>query len=547
MISQNFHKERLMGSEHPLDRLTLKLRDIEKIKFTTGWVLPQQHTSSYILVMVTGGEALLTLDHRSVNIRAQGVYSCVPESTFGLASFGEEGAEVTLVRFDLYEEVTDDTSSLRLIKETPLFRSGRELAVAPTLQLAFHCEEMNNLWHSGKAMDRFHAYLEFQQILVHVTEAHTSLKEDSQMLIQRTKEYIDEHSNENLTVELLAGMAGLSPKYYVDLFKRRYGMSTTDYISGLRINRAKQFMASTDLRLRDIAHQVGYQDEFYFSRKFKKIVGVSPSVYMNSRRRKIAAYHIGVTGHLLALNMTPYAAPLHPKWTAYYYRMYGKDIPVHLSAYRLDVEWESKIQALQEHQPDLIISYDHLRPEERKRLEEIAPVQYIAASEHSWRLQLQTLAGQIGGEQDAEAWLASYDLKVQQAKVLVQQELGTDTAVVVRLLKQQFTRYSSPSMAEVFYGDLGVRPAYSSPQGAVYNEPISLEQLSAMKVDCIFLMVCQESETLSVWEDVQKTSLWQNIKAVQNNRLYIITADPWLENSPVSNERMVDDMMNLLR
>ena len=536
-----------MGSEHPLDRLTLKLRDIEKIKSTTGWVLPQQHTSSYILVMVTGGEALLTLDHRSVNIRAQGVYSCVPESTFGLASFGEEGAEVTLVRFDLYEEVTDDTSSLRLIKETPLFRSGRELAVAPTLQLAFHCEEMNNLWHSGKAMDRFHAYLEFQQILVHVTEAHTSLKEDSQMLIQRTKEYIDEHSNENLTVELLASIAGLSPKYYVDLFKRRYGMSTTDYISGLRINRAKQFMASTDLRLRDIAHQVGYQDEFYFSRKFKKIVGVSPSVYMNSRRRKIAAYHIGVTGHLLALNMTPYAAPLHPKWTAYYYRMYGKDIPVHLSAYRLDVEWESKIQALQEHQPDLIISYDHLRPEERKRLEEIAPVQYIAASEHSWRLQLQTLAGQIGGEQDAEAWLASYDLKVQQAKVLVQQELGTDTAVVVRLLKQQFTRYSSPSMAEVFYGDLGVRPAYSSPHGAVYNEPISLEQLSAMKVDCIFLMVCQESETLSVWEDVQKTSLWQNIKAVQNNRLYIITADPWLENSPVSNERMVDDMMNLLR
>ncbi|MEK4437560.1 MULTISPECIES: AraC family transcriptional regulator [Paenibacillus] len=547
MISQNFHKDRLVGSEHPLDRLTLKIRDIEKIKSTTGWVLPQQHTSSYILVMVTGGEALLTLDHRSVNIRAQGVYSCVPESTFGLASFGEEGAEVTLVRFDLYEEDQEDTSSLRLIKDTPLFRSGRELAVASTLQLAFRCEEMNTFWHSGKPMGRYHAYLEFLQFLVHVTEAHTPLKEDSQMLIQRTKEYIDEHSNENLTVELLAGMAGLSPKYYVDLFKRRYGMSTTDYISGLRINRAKQFMASTDLRLRDIAHQVGYQDEFYFSRKFKKIVGVSPSVYMNSRRRKIAAYHIGVTGHLLALNMTPYAAPLHPKWTAYYYRIFGKDIPVHLSAYRLDVEWESKIQALQEHQPELIISYDHLRPEERKRLEEIAPVQYIAASEHSWRVQLQMLAAQVGGKQDAEAWLASYDLKVQKAKVLVQQELGNDTAVVVRLLKQQFTRYSSPSMAEVFYGDLGVRPAYSSPQGAVYNEPISLEQLSAMKVDCIFLMVCQESETLSVWEDVQKTSLWQNIKAVQNNRLYIITADPWLENSPVSNERMVDDMMNLLR
>ncbi|MFS0871915.1 AraC family transcriptional regulator [Paenibacillus xylanilyticus] len=547
MISQNFNKERLVGSEHPLDRLTLKLRDIEKIKSTTGWVLPQQHTSSYILVMVTGGEALLTLDHSSVNIRAQGVYSCVPESTFGLASFGEEGAEVTLVRFDLYEEVQGDSGTLRLIKDTPLFQSGRELAAASTLQLAFHCEELNNLWHSGKAMGRFHAHLEFLQFLVHVTEAHAPLKEDSQMLIQRTKEYIDEHSNENLTVEFLAGMAGLSPKYYVDLFKRRYGMSTTDYISGLRINRAKQFMAGTDLRLRDIAHQVGYQDEFYFSRKFKKLVGVSPSVYMNSRRRKIAAYHIGVTGHLLALNMIPYAAPLHPKWTAYYYRMYSKDIPVHLSAYRLDLEWESKIQALREHQPELIISYDQLRPEERKQLEEIAPVQYIASSEHSWRSQLQTLAAHVGAEQDARSWLKSYDLKVQQAKAKVQQAIGNGTAVVVRLLKQQFTRYSSHSMSDVFYGDLEVRPAYSSPHGTVYNEPISMEQLSEMKTDCIFLMVCQESETLSVWEDVQKTALWQNIKAVQNNRLYIITADPWLENSPVANERILDDMINRFR
>jgi len=499
------------------------------------------------MIIVTGGEAILTLDEGTVNIRAQGAYACAPESTFGVASFGEEGAEVTLVRFDIYEETHNNTGLLKVVKDNSLFRSAKELAVSSTIQLAVTCEEIYNLWHSGKALARFHGQLEFLQLLEDLAQTPRPQKADSQMLIQRTKEYIDEHFNENLTVEHLAGIAGLSPKYYVDLFKRRYGTSTTDYLSSLRINRAKQLMAGTDMRLRDIAHQIGYQDEFYFSRKFKKIVGVSPSVYMNSRRRKIAGYHIAVTGHLLALNMIPYAAPLHPKWTAFYDQMYGKDIPVHLSAYRLDMEWQSKIQALQEHRPELIISYDHVSQEEKSQLEDIAPVYYISASDHNWRSQLLALAAYVGAEQDARSWLDHYNQKVEQAKILVQQELGNRTALVIRLLKQQFTRYCSPSMAEVFYGDLEIRPAYNSKQGAVYNEPITLEQLSEMQTDCIFLMVCQESETLSVWEDVQKLSLWQNIQAVQNNRLYIITADPWLENSPIANERILDDLMHRYR
>ncbi|MFJ2044871.1 AraC family transcriptional regulator [Paenibacillus taichungensis] len=547
MISPNLYPNQEVDSTYPLDRLTIKLRDMEKMKSTSDWKIPQQHTSSYVLVMVTGGEALLTLDRGSIHIHAQGVYSCVPESTFGLTSFGDEGAEVTIMRFDLYQELHDDPDTLHVVKDTPMFRSGKELAVSPTVQLSFMCEEIHNLWHSGRAMGQFQAHVQFLQLLASLTEASPPLKEDSQMMIQRTKDYIDEHSNENLTVEYLAGMAGLSPKYYVDLFKRRYGMSTTDYISSLRINRAKQLMAGTEMRLRDIAHQVGYQDEFYFSRKFKKAMGISPSVYMNSRRRKIAAYHIAITGHLLALNMIPYAAPLHPKWTSYYYRMYGKDIPVHLSAYRIDMEWQSKIRALQEHQPDLIISYDHLRPEEKAQLESIAPVHYLTVSDHNWRSQLQILAEQLGAQQDAKSWLETYDHKADQVKTMMHQKLGNEKVVVVRLLKHQFTRYCSPSMLEVLYGDLAVKPAHISEEGEIYNEPITLEQLDEMQTDWIFLMVCQESKTLSFWEDVQKTSLWQNIKSVQNNRLFIIPADPWLENSPLANERILDDLMDRYR
>ncbi|MDT2273883.1 ABC transporter substrate-binding protein [Paenibacillus larvae] len=96
---------------------------------------------------------------------------------------------------------------------------------------------------------------------------------------------------------------------------------------------------------------------------------------MKNRRRKIAAYSAPILGQLLALNIIPFAAPLHPKWSAYYYKMYRTDIPVHLSAYRFNQDWESNIEALMSASPDLIIcSRDNLHPDEKEKLEQIAPV-----------------------------------------------------------------------------------------------------------------------------------------------------------------------------
>lgn len=84
------------------------------------------------------------------------------------------------------------------------------------------------------------------------------------------REYIAEHYHEPLSIDQLAGMAGLRPKYFGELFKKTFGQSTLDYLTELRISRAKQYLQESDYLLREIAHKVGYSDEFYFSRKFKR-------------------------------------------------------------------------------------------------------------------------------------------------------------------------------------------------------------------------------------------------------------------------------------
>ncbi len=91
--------------------------------------------------------------------------------------------------------------------------------------------------------------------------------------------YIHKNYGSSLTIEQLAGQEHLSISRFRTLFKLRTGLSPMDYLIVLRMNRARQLMAQTDLAVGEIAVAVGYQDQMYFSRLFKKKVGLTPSEY----------------------------------------------------------------------------------------------------------------------------------------------------------------------------------------------------------------------------------------------------------------------------
>lgn len=183
------------------------------------------------------------------------------------------------------------------------------------------------------------------------------------------KEFMDQHYDESLSIGQLARMANISPKYFVDLFKKSYGLSAMDYLTAVRMNHAKRYLAESGERLRDIALKVGYKDEFYFSRKFKKEVGVSPSDFAKNARRHIAACSSALIGQLLALDVMPVAAPLDPKWTPHYYHALRTEIRFHLMltapyAYR---PFEVNLNRLVQARPDAIIGTDHLTSRRRRK------------------------------------------------------------------------------------------------------------------------------------------------------------------------------------
>lgn len=74
-------------------------------------------------------------------------------------------------------------------------------------------------------------------------------------------------------------MVYLNPKYLGELFKKETGMYFQEYLAGYRLDLAKEMLLDVRLRVGEVGEQVGYQDAKYFSKLFKKYVGVTPKQY----------------------------------------------------------------------------------------------------------------------------------------------------------------------------------------------------------------------------------------------------------------------------
>jgi two-component system response regulator YesN len=105
--------------------------------------------------------------------------------------------------------------------------------------------------------------------------------------IERAKAWLAERYREELSMEDAAEHVGLSPFYFSKLFKQHVGETFIDYVTRLRIDRAKELIAGdADLSLKEVCFEVGYNDPNYFSRVFKKVTGMSPTEYRSFVHRQ---------------------------------------------------------------------------------------------------------------------------------------------------------------------------------------------------------------------------------------------------------------------
>lgn len=97
--------------------------------------------------------------------------------------------------------------------------------------------------------------------------------------IRIAKKYINDNYNTSLTLEIVSREIGFNPTYFSTMFKKETGMNFTDYLKKIRVENAKNMLLHTEWQVDDISLKVGYADVKYFSKLFKKFMGVTPTEF----------------------------------------------------------------------------------------------------------------------------------------------------------------------------------------------------------------------------------------------------------------------------
>lgn len=109
--------------------------------------------------------------------------------------------------------------------------------------------------------------------------------EKSNSIIEMAKDYIKSNYRKDISLDDVSRVVNISPYYFSKLFKEDTGENFIEYLTGVRIEKAKELLNTTECSMKEICAIVGYSDPNYFSRSFKKNVGVTPTEYKEGKKK----------------------------------------------------------------------------------------------------------------------------------------------------------------------------------------------------------------------------------------------------------------------
>ncbi|GIQ68754.1 AraC family transcriptional regulator [Xylanibacillus composti] len=285
--------------------------------------------------------------------------------------------------------------------------------------------------------------------------------------VEQTKQYILEHYASQIDIDQLARQSGGSASRFYQLFRRQTGLSPHKYITAVRLTASLRLLNSGSLSISEAAHAVGYQDEYYFSRLFKKNMGLAPSEYIVRSRRRVANLSPVFTGDLAVLGVTPVLS-LERGWS----RKLRESLP-----------------AITDSKPDIILT-SPIPKELQDRLEEIAPVQVLYWKMLSWKERLLKISEFLELEPVAKYWLVNFDQKAEAARFHIREQLGGEPFLLIGVMPDGFRVYSKQTdqVQDLFYS--GLQGQTEHPLHAYsYLEICRLEEAAALGCEhAVFLV-----------------------------------------------------------
>ena len=229
----------------------------------------------YLIHYIISGKGFYKIGKRTYELQAgdsflvypntEVVYYAAETDPWEYAWVGFTGSDASMIL-----KATDFSPEKPIIRETP---HGSDIH---RQILHIYDARGNEFEHAVEMTGRLYTML---AMFLHGA-SHTTEQNSANSYVQKGIEYISSNYSYAITVEDIADYVGVSRSHLYRVFMSNVGQSPIDYLTSYRISEACSLLKNSSLSIAEIAVSVGFFDQFYFSRVFKKVKGVPPSKYL---------------------------------------------------------------------------------------------------------------------------------------------------------------------------------------------------------------------------------------------------------------------------
>lgn len=151
----------------------------------------------------------------------------------------------------------------------------------PEVEITSDIEWIDGLFELTPGMEHLTKYFK-EQITKFINKIAEQRNSIGRQAVMKAKEFIESNYAAEISLKEVANAVYLNPSYFSQLFKETTGENFINYLTRVRIEKARDLLKKSDYKIYEVAQAVGYTDQAYFSRIFKQIVGLNPADY---RRR----------------------------------------------------------------------------------------------------------------------------------------------------------------------------------------------------------------------------------------------------------------------
>jgi AraC-like DNA-binding protein len=246
----------------------------------TIWDL-EGKTADNLLAYCTKGEGIVLLAGEQVPVSGDQFFIVPEGETFKYYSVLNTKSRFLIARFNgkIARQLSHEFSIVRnLVPSVNNMVANREMLfdeIFNNLSKGFHNQNIEYInFCFGHLLATF----------IYANRTSDDLADESSPAVRRAIHFLEKNLHKKLTLQQIANEAGFSPTYFTTLFRKETNYAPLSYFSHLKVLKACEFLDYTRMKVKEISFQLGYSDPYYFTRDFKKKMGMSPRQYRNRIR-----------------------------------------------------------------------------------------------------------------------------------------------------------------------------------------------------------------------------------------------------------------------